>query len=642
MVTVITNGTVTSFSNTPQAGDDYFVFSQLTEDSTGLFILDVMGNDLGGKAKSLYSLDDGVENEGLTSSADLLTLDFVNADNKSSLGALIEITADGKVAYTMTDESRARFQSLGAGEVGYDTFTYAIRLANGTLSWATVTVQITGTNDAAVITGTSSGALIEAGGVDNAAPGTPSATGDLLATDVDNATDAFQSVTTAAATVNGYGSFTVSTAGVWIYTLNNGNATVQALNVGSTPLSDSFTVLSADGTAQLVSVTITGTNDAATVSSADVTLAETNAALTTNGVLTSADVDNAANSFTPVTTVGTRGTFTLDAAGAWTFTANSAFDSLNVGQNVNETFTVRSVDGTASSVKITINGTRDGPTDLVLTGISPGANNVPNSSIGQLSAVGISGSVSYSATLVEKTLAGVVQIDMSADISVSTSGLVTATGGSGGVEEGRIYELNVTATDSGGSLTEQFRVVTGSTNVDTINLSGTADDLVFLAGGNDTILAGGGNDSVFGQNGSDLIHGGDGNDVLYGMNGTDTFFFDTALNSTSNVDRIIDFNATNSSSNGDTVYLSTAQFTGIGSGAGTLAAADFQQVSSGGSGDVSGLSVGGLVNVVYDALTGALYFDTDGGSLANATKFAVLDLGGISGTFDSGDIKFGL
>ena len=71
--------------------------------------------------------------------------------------------------------------------------------------------------------------------------------------------------------------------------------------------------------------------------SADVALSETNAALTTSGTLTSADVDNPANAFTAGTIVGTIGTFSIDAAGAWTFTANSAFDSLNVGQNVNET-----------------------------------------------------------------------------------------------------------------------------------------------------------------------------------------------------------------------------------------------------------------------------------------------------------------
>ena len=39
----------------------------------------------------------------------------------------------------------------------------------------------------------------------------------------------------------------LTTAGVWTYTLDNGNAAVQALNVGQT-LTDSFTVTTIDGT----------------------------------------------------------------------------------------------------------------------------------------------------------------------------------------------------------------------------------------------------------------------------------------------------------------------------------------------------------------------------------------------------------
>ena len=42
-----------------------------------------------------------------------------------------------------------------------DHFTYAIRLANGTLSWATVTIQLTGTNDAPVVTGAVTGTATE-------------------------------------------------------------------------------------------------------------------------------------------------------------------------------------------------------------------------------------------------------------------------------------------------------------------------------------------------------------------------------------------------------------------------------------------------------------------------------------------------
>ncbi|MGH8355468.1 MAG: VCBS domain-containing protein, partial [Pseudomonas sp.] len=199
-------GITVSFGNTPQAGDDCFS-AGLTEDSTGAVLLDVMANDLGGKAKILWSLDDGSENEGSATSADLLTRDVVGADNFSKFGALIEITADGKVAYSMTDASRDYFQSLGAGEVGYDTFTYAIRLANGTLSWATATVQINGTNDVATFTSASDHAVTEAGGVGNAIPGDPHASGVVTVHDVD-AGQAVFAAPTLASLAGTYGDFT--------------------------------------------------------------------------------------------------------------------------------------------------------------------------------------------------------------------------------------------------------------------------------------------------------------------------------------------------------------------------------------------------------------------------------------------------
>ena len=56
-------GIAISFNNTPQAADDFFSTAQtgLTEDGLpGAVILDVMANDAGGKGKSLYSLDDGI------------------------------------------------------------------------------------------------------------------------------------------------------------------------------------------------------------------------------------------------------------------------------------------------------------------------------------------------------------------------------------------------------------------------------------------------------------------------------------------------------------------------------------------------------------------------------------------------------
>ena len=197
-----------------------------------------------------------------------------------------------------------------------------------------------------------------------------------------------------------------------------------------------------------------------------------------------------------------------------------------------------------------------------------------------------------------------------------------------------MYEISVTATDSGGSLTETFRVVTGSTGDETINLGAAVDDLVFLASGNDTVLAGSGNDTVYGQAGTDLIHGGDGNDVLYGMGGTDTFFFDTAPNAATNVDELADFNATNNAQNGDTIQLSKAIFSGLTSAAG--GGLDSGEFATAGASAL----VNAGVHIIYDSATGNLFYDSDGGNtLTGRTLFAHLTLSG--GTFDSGDIKVG-
>ena len=63
----------------------------------------------------------------------------------------------------------------------------------------------------------------------------------------------------------GYGTFTMTAAGAWIYTLDNANSAVQALNAGDM-LTDSFTVTTIDGTPQMVTITINGSNDAAVIS----------------------------------------------------------------------------------------------------------------------------------------------------------------------------------------------------------------------------------------------------------------------------------------------------------------------------------------------------------------------------------------
>ena len=135
------------------------------------------------------------------------------------------------------------------------TDSFTVTTVDGTPQ--VVTITITGSNDSAVITGTTTGAVTEAGGT----PGTPTATGTLFNSDVDNPFNAFIPVSSPTPSASGYGSFTMTAVGMWIYMLDNANSAVENLNNGDT-LTDSFTVTTVDGTPQVVSITIHGATDA--------------------------------------------------------------------------------------------------------------------------------------------------------------------------------------------------------------------------------------------------------------------------------------------------------------------------------------------------------------------------------------------
>src|SRR6266478_2610840 len=163
------------------------------------------------------------------------------------------MTAAGVWTYTL-DNANSAVQALNVGDTLTDTFT--VTTVDGTAQ--VVTITINGTSDAAIISGTATGSVIEAGG---ATRGTPTATGTLTDTDVDNPPNTITTVSSPAASDGGYGIFTMTAAGVWTYTLDNANSAVQALDVGDT-LTDTFTVTTVDGTAQVVTIAIHGASDA--------------------------------------------------------------------------------------------------------------------------------------------------------------------------------------------------------------------------------------------------------------------------------------------------------------------------------------------------------------------------------------------
>jgi VCBS repeat-containing protein len=282
----------------------------------------------------------------LTLGGTLTASDVDNQDNSfiaqtgvAGSHGTFSITADG----AWTFEASSAFNELNVGDSVTDTFT--VQAIDGTAQ--VVTVTITGTNDAAVI----SGDISEAAAETDAAL---TLGGTLTASDVDNQDNSFIAQTGVAGS---HGTFSITADGAWTF---EASSAFNELNVGDS-VTDTFTVQSVDGTAQVVTVTITGTNDAAVISG-DIsqTAAETDAALTLSGTLSATDVDNVDNSFTAQTNVaGTYGTFSITADGAWTFEASSAFNELNVGDSVTDTFTVQSVDGTAQVVTVTITGTND-------------------------------------------------------------------------------------------------------------------------------------------------------------------------------------------------------------------------------------------------------------------------------------------
>ena len=274
------------------------------------------------------------------------------------------MTADGHWTY-MLDDGNPAVQALKAGDTLTDSFT--VNTIGGTPKVVTVTIQ--GSDDPAVVSGDTHGFVVEAGGVHNATHGVP-ATGLLTDTDVDDPDNTFAAVTCPQTSDHGYGSFVMTVDGHWTYTLDEGNCAVQALNVGQT-LTDTFVVKTVDGTAQMVTVTIDGSNDAAVIcGDTRGCVVESSGSCdpppSASGTLTDRDVDNPDNTFAAVTCPQTSdhgyGSFTMTACGTWTYLLdedNPAVKALNACGTLTDTFTVTTIDGTAQTVTVTIQGADD-------------------------------------------------------------------------------------------------------------------------------------------------------------------------------------------------------------------------------------------------------------------------------------------
>ncbi|MEQ9355166.1 MAG: VCBS domain-containing protein [Coleofasciculus chthonoplastes F2-STO-03] len=274
-----------------------------------------------------------------------------------NLGTLT-ITETGSFTYTVANSS---VQYLGAGQTQLDRFT--VESIDGSAS-QTIVVTINGINDTATITGTNTAALTESETLS-----TLTATGSLSVTDTDTGETKFNTAVTSQ--TGNLGNLTLTDTGTFTYTVANSDIAYLGTQQTQT---ETFTVTSLDGSAsQDIIVTITGintgVNNPATITgttTASVNEDSSNSILTTSGSLTVDDIDAGENLFNTTVTAAPNnlGSFTITDTGTFNYTVdNSAVQYLSATETQTETFTVTSLDGTASEdITITITGANDNPT----------------------------------------------------------------------------------------------------------------------------------------------------------------------------------------------------------------------------------------------------------------------------------------
>ena len=241
---------------------------------------------------------------------------------------------------------------------GSDSFRIAVADGAGGLAAQVVTVAVSGSPDAPVVTS----ALADARGrlIEGAAR---EVSGKLTASDA----DAGATLAWSGSTAGAWGAFVIAADGAWSY---QAGAAAESLAAGQT-VTERFTATvtddQGDTAKQVVTVTLTGTNDGPVITSGPG--AATRGALengaAVGGRLVASDADSGATLAWTGSAAGTWGAFVIAADGAWSYQAGAAAESLAAGQTVTERFTATVTDDQGATatqvVTVTVTGTNDGP-----------------------------------------------------------------------------------------------------------------------------------------------------------------------------------------------------------------------------------------------------------------------------------------
>ena len=347
------------------AKNDFF-----SADATGLTedllqaSLNVLGNDP--CSAHLYSLQQNISCKGQMAQVKTAF---------SSLGASITINSNGTIAYNAGNIEQS-LSHLAEGQLVTDTFFYAVRMANGALSTAIVSLKIAGENDPPTL---DSIALVNIS--DTASDDTPAAMGGTLTGhDVDDGavlTYSLTDLTGVDTSMSGvqfkqieYGTLTLHTA-TGAYSFLADPDKIDALPVGQTAQADFAVKVSdehgASSALRDIVFNLIGANDTAVITGVAMASVTEDDSSPVGGTLSVSDRDSGAVGFAPASGLhGTYGNFNFNnTSGLWDYTLRNGdtnVQALALNEQKDDTLTVSSQDGSATeTIKVTVTGANDRP-----------------------------------------------------------------------------------------------------------------------------------------------------------------------------------------------------------------------------------------------------------------------------------------
>ncbi len=256
------------------------------------------------------------------------------------------LSSDGRWTF---DATTSAYDSLAAGATQDLVIPYQVTDEHGGVADSTLTITITGTNDAPVATD-STGSTSENAVLNGTVP---------VATDVDGTVQGYQLVSGPA-----QGNLTLNTNGS--YTFNPGTDFDDLADGDTREVTFTYTATDNEGGVSApatVTITVTGTNDAPVATDSTGSTSEN---VVLNGTVPVAtDVDGTVQDYQLVSGPA-QGNLTLNANGSYTFNPGTDFDDLADGDTREVTFTYTATDNEGgisapATVTITVTGTNDAP-----------------------------------------------------------------------------------------------------------------------------------------------------------------------------------------------------------------------------------------------------------------------------------------